>query len=582
MTDRTTAYARLIVDGGKICGRSEYLACKRHLDDMSRGDDYLYTFDAATAERHIELANKLTIGEGNNPRQLKTRGFQNFIIGSLFGWRRKRSRERRYREAYVQMARQNGKSFLAGEMCNDFATFSGYKYGRIFCAATKHEQARIVWDETAKFIESDKNLAELYKIRRYDSTIISLVTQSTIKAIGRDTKSVDGFSSVLSVLDELHAHPNNQLYKLLLDGQVSKDNALTLAITTAGFNLNSFCYEHYQFCKKVLTGAIEKDSLFVFIAELDEDDDIWNPENWAKANPLLLWNDDETLNKDMLARMAEKAIDAREKGGAELVNFLTKSLNRWVTYGGNSYIDADKWRACGCDLRLADMRGRECYLGIDLSSGGDLTSIALVFPPMAGDDKVYIWSHSYLPELRLAEHEQTDDVPYRLWATANQLTLTSGMYGIKLDLKAIIETLQGLLANYNLKIVGVGYDPHNIAGILADLEQILPCDLTEIPQSARSLNDATQDFKLSVDAGIVRYDRKNALLTWSMINAVLNVPNSFGEVKIDKMKGTSRIDACDAIIDAWKLYLSDKDSRKSKGEEALEAWLSALNRGREK
>lgn len=579
--DRTTAYAKLIVEGGKTCGRTEYLACKRHLDDMARGEDYLYTFDAAIAERHIELANKLTIGEGNNPRQLKTRGFQNFIIGSLFGWRRKRSRERRYREAYVQMARQNGKSFLAGEMCNDFATFSGYRYGKIFCTATKQEQANIVWEETAKFIESDRDLAELYKIRKYDRTITSLVTGTTIKAIGRDTKSADGFRSILAVTDELHAHPNNQMYKLMIDGQINVD-ALTLAITTAGFNLNSFCYEHYQFCKKVLTGAIEKDSLFVFIAELDEDDDIWNPENWAKANPLLLWNDDETLNKDMLARMAEKAIDAREKGGAELVNFLTKSLNRWVTYGGNSYIDADKWRACGCDLRLADMRGRECYLGIDLSSGGDLTSIALVFPPMAGDDKVYIWSHSYLPELRLAEHEQTDDVPYRLWATANQLTLTSGMYGIKLDLKAIIETLQSLLASYNLKIIGVGYDPHNIAGILADLEQILPCDLTEIPQSARSLNDATQDFKLSVDAGIIQYDRKNALLTWSVLNAVLNAPNSFGEVKIDKMSKSNRIDAIDAILDAYKLFLTDKDNRNSEGEEALEAWLSALNRGREK
>lgn len=576
--DKTTAYARLIVDGGKTCGRSEYLACKRHLDDMARGEDFPYTFDAATAERHIELANKLTIGEGNNPRPLKTRGFQNFIIGSLFGWRRKRSKSRRYREAYIQMARQNGKSFIAGEMCNDFATFSGYKYGKIFCAATKQEQANIVWEETAKFIESDKDLAELYRIRRYDHTITSRVTESVIKAIGRDTKSADGFRSILSVADELHAHPNNQTYKLLFDGQVSVENALMLAISTAGFNLNSFCYEHYQFCKKILSGAIAKDSLFVFIAELDEDDDIWNPENWAKANPLLLWNGDETLNKDMLARMAEKAIDAREKGGAELVNFLTKSLNRWVTYGGNAYIDADKWRTCGCDLRLADMRGRECYLGIDLSSGGDLTSIALVFPPLAGDDKVYVWSHSYLPELRLAEHEQTDDVPYRLWATANQLTLTSGMYGIKLDLKAVIETLQSLLANYNLQIIGVGYDPHNSAGILADLEQILPCDLTEIPQSARSLNDATQDFKLSVDAGIVRYDKKNALLTWSMLNAVLSVPNSFGEVKIDKMKGTSRIDACDAIIDAWKLYMSDKDSRKSEGEEALAVWLDALKR----
>ncbi len=579
-TDRTTAYAKLIVDGGKICGRSEFLACKRHLDDMQR-KDFEYIFDVDIAERHIELANKLTIGEGTSPRKLSTRGFQNFIIGNIFGWRKKRSKTRRYREAYIQMARQNGKSFIAGAMANDFCTFSGYRYGRILCAATKQEQANIVWDEVDKFIESDKQLSELYKVRKYDRTITSLVTGTTIKAIGRDTKTADGFRSILSIVDEYHAHPTNQLIKLLNDGQINVDDALTLVITTAGFNLNSPCYEHYQFCKKVLSGAIEKESLFVYITEMNEDDDVWLPENWAKANPLLLWNEDDTLNKNMIARMAEKAIDAKEKQGNELVNFLTKSLNQWVTSGGSSYIDAEKWRGCGCDLKLDDMFGRECYLGIDLSSGGDLTSIALVFPPLDNDDKVYIWSHSYLPELRLEEHEKTDDVPYRLWATAGQLTLTSGMYGIKLDLQSVISTLQDVIAKYDLKVIGVGYDPHNASGFLADLESTLPnVDLTEIPQSARSLNDATQDFKLSVEAGIVRYDKHNALLSWSMVNAITSAPNSFGEIKIDKMTQANRIDAVDAIIDAWKLYLSDKNNRKTEGEDALAAWLGAIDRAK--
>ena len=575
--DRTTEYAKLIVDGKKLCGRAEYLACKRHLDDMSR-KKFPYIFDTKTAENHIELANKLTIGEGDNPQQLKTRGFQNFIIGSLFGWRKKNSHLRRYREAYIQMARQNGKSFVAGEICNDFATFSGYQYGRIFCTATKQEQANIVWDEVDKFIESDSDLKELYNIRKYDRTITSLVTGSIIKAIGRDTKSADGFRSLLAIVDEYHAHPNNQMYKLMVDGQVNVDNALTLAITTAGFNLNAPCYEHYRFCKKVLSGAIEKESLFIFITELDDGDDIWNPENWAKANPLLLWNVDGTLNKEMLARMAEKAIDAKEKQGNELINFLTKSLNQWVTWSGGSWLDAEKWRACACDTKLNDMRGRECYLGIDLSSGGDLTSIALVFSPSTDSDTIYIWSVSFMPELRLQEHEKTDDAPYRLWATTGELILTSGMYGIKTDYMAIIATLKNLIDIYDLKLVGCGYDAHNIAGILAQLESIMPCDLTEISQSARSLSDATIDFKQSVEAGLIRYDKQNSLLTWSMVNAVLNAPNSFGEVKIDKVKQTNRIDPCDAIIDAYKLYFEDKNNRRSEGEEALAAWLNITGR----
>lgn len=568
MKDRTTEYARLIVSGGKLCGQAEYQACQRHLQDMA-DKELPYIFDAALAEKHITIANQLTIGEGN-PKPLVTRGFQNFILGSLFGWRRKRSKLRRFREAYIQVARQNGKSFLAGEMCNDFASFGGYHYGRIFCVATKQEQANIVWDEVDKFIESDSDLLELYKIRKYDHRIKSLVTGTEIKAIGRDTKSADGFRSILAVVDEYHAHPTNQMYKLMNDGQVRVDNALTLAITTAGFNLNGPCYEQYQFCKKILSGNVRKDSLFIFIAEMDEDDDIWEPKNWAKANPLNLWNEDNTFHEPMMARMAEKAIDAREKQGNELVNFLTKSLNRWVTYTGGALIDLNRWKACGGRMGLDDMRGRECYLGIDLSSGGDLTSIALLFP--LEDDRLYIWSHSYMPELRLQEHIQSDDAPYGVWKDAGLLTLTSGMYGIKTDYKYIISELADAMATYDLHIVGCGYDSHNASAFLEDLEAVLSCDLTEVKQSARALSDVTIDFQLSVKSGQVCYDEQNALMTWSVVNAVISAPNSFGEIKIDKMTQTNRIDVVDAIIDAWKVWFTNKDDGID-GHAALADWL---------
>lgn len=573
--DRTTEYAKLIVSGNKICGHSEYLACKRHLDDMQRGADFEYVFDTREAERHIDLANMLTIGEGIKSQPLKTRGFQSFIIGSLFGWRKKRSKVRRFREAYIQMARQNGKSFIAGTIANDFATFSGYKYGRVLIAAPKMDQSKIVWKEIQKFIESDVELSDLYRVKEHSATIISKVTGTEIKALGRDTKTLDGFRSNCSIIDEYHSHKTNDMMKLLQDGQITVDGALILAITTAGFNLNSPCYEHYKFCKKVLSGALEKDSLFVFICEMDEGDDIWKAENWAKANPLYLWNEDNTLNQSMIARMAEKAIDAKEKQGAELVNFLTKSLNQWVTTGADSYIDAEKWAACGTDWTLKDMRGRDCYLGIDLSSGGDLTSIALVFP--LEDSKAYIWSKSYMPERRLQEHIQTDDVPYQMWTRQGLLTLTSGLYGIKTDYKLILADMKELIAEYDLNVLGVGYDHHNISGILSDLEDIFDCGLTDIIQSARVLNDATEDFQLSVKAGFVEYDKRNQLLTWSMLNAV-TVSNSFGEIKIDKQSAKNRIDPCDAVIDAWKLYMTNKKNEKPDGEALLEAWLNARRR----
>lgn len=571
--DRTTEYARLVLSGKRICGRSERLAAERHINDM-RDKSSEWIFDVNEAERHIDIANTLTIGEGE-AHALRTRGFQNFIIGSLFGWRRKRSDIRRFREAYVQVGRQNGKSFLAGALANDFATFGGYQYGRIFCTATKQDQANIVWDEVRKFIESDKDLAELYKIKTYDRTITSRVTGTTIKAIGRDTKSADGFRTILAIVDEYHAHPTNQMYKLMMDGQDMVKNALTIAITTSGFNLKSPCYEQYQFCKKVLEGVVQKDSLFVYIAEMDEGDDIWERENWAKSNPLKLFlPDDVTLDEEKLKVVASKAIDAKEKQGEELVNFKTKTLNEWVTYTGGALLDLAAWKLCGSDKTIEDMADCDAFLGIDLSSGGDLTSIALLFP-MASDN-VYIWSHSYMPELRLAEHIKSDDAPYGVWKNQGLITLTSGMYGIKTDYKYIIADLKRIIKQYGIRIIGCGYDAHNAAAFLGDLDEVLDCDITEVKQSARSLNDPTKDFALSVKAGQVSYDKNNALLSWSAANAIVSEPNSFGEIKVDKMTQTNRIDPIDAILDSWKVWFISKQNNSPSGEEALQIWLESL------
>lgn len=567
--DRTTEYAKLVVNKKKIAGRKEYLACERHLQDLKR-KNFDYKFNKELAEKAINIINELVIGEGEEQQKLSTRGFQNFIIGSLFGWVKKKTKERRFREAYIQVGRQNGKSILSGAMANQFATFSGYKLGRIFCAATKQEQANIVWDEIAKFIRSDNDLQEMYKITEHERTIKSFVTGNVIKSLGRDTKSADGFRSILAICDELHAHPNNQMYKLMLDGQINVDGALTLAITTAGFNLNGFCFEQYKFCEKVLEKVIDKESLFIFICEMDKDDDIWDYNNWAKSNPYLLFNSDNTINKDMVARLAEKAIEAKEKGGADLLNFMTKHLNYWVTNGVGGFVDLQKFKECESDLSIENMKGKECYLGIDLSSGGDLTSISLVFP--LEHEKIYIYSHSFMPELRLAEHEKTDDVPYRMWVNKGLLTLTSGAFGVKTDYKFIINHLKELIEKYEIRILEVGYDSHNASVFLQDLD-FLACDLTEIKQSAKSLNDATKDFQLSVKANQLLYDKENDLLKWSIANAT-TTSNSFGEIKIDKQAQKYRIDPVDAVIDAWKIMLVNKNEYSADSE--FDDWFEMI------
>lgn len=577
--DRTTAYAKLVVSGGKIAGKSEFLACKRHLDDLENSKkDFEYFFDVEEAEKYIDIDNELTIGEGEEKQKLETYGFQEFIIGSLHGWKHKKTGYLRFREAYIQIGRQNGKTFLGGAETVNRSGFSNYKEGRIFCAATKQDQALLVWDDVRKFIEADEDLSQLYKVTKSTNTITSRVTGTAIRAIGRDTKTFDGFRSILANVDEYHAHANNQIYKLLQGGQRRVNNALVLAITTAGFNLNGPCYEHYQFCKKVLNGNIKKESLFILICEMDEKDDIWDYNNWAKANPLLLFNRDYTINMEEVKKMAEVAVEVKEKGGQDLLDFMTKWLNIWVTYKGGALVDLAKFKLCECDLTLEDMRGKKCYLGIDLSSGGDLTSIALIFE-MDGD-KRFIHSHSFMPELRLLEHEQTDDAPYRIWVQEKLLTLTSGAFGVKTDYKFIISYLKEIIEQYNLEVVGCGYDNHNASAFLADLD-FLGCDLTEIVQSAKSLNDATVDFQLAIKAGQVMYNKDNELLVWSIVNAT-TTKNSFGEIKVDKLSAEYRIDPVDATIDAWKLCMVNQQKDKYDVNQEVDDFLEMADRLKKK
>lgn len=553
--NRVTQYALDVVEGRITAGKYVKLACQRHLNDLEKSKlaPYRFRFDEEKANRIIEFAETLYIAEGEEKEPLKLADFQAFIFGSLFGWVDKETGYRRFRTSYVQVGRQNGKSLMNGVLGLYCSSFDGYKYGQIYCTATKSEQARIVLNEIVKFIESDPDLQELFKIKMYESTIEALVTNSTIKALGRDTKSIDGFRPYLGIVDEYHAHKDNQMYKLLEGGTGKLKQSLISVITTAGFDLNSPCYELYEYCRKLLEGAYENETQFAYIAQLDKDDDIWDPNNWIKANPLIC------AESDGVERMKDIANKAKEMGGEELRDFMTKRLNIWVQMSDDDYINVENWKKCASDMSLEDMKGKECVVGLDLSSGGDLTSLALEFPlNMDGKRKYFIHSHSFIPKLRLQEHIQTDKAPYDIWLRQGLLTATETLGGVKTDYKYIVSYLKKIKDQYDLKFKAIAYDPHNADAFLQDLSEF-GCDCIEIVQSAKNLNQPTEDFKLEVDAGNVIYNKNNGLLTWSAVNAKLTW-NSFGECKIDKNYRIKRIDPIDAVIDAHKVVLMDKSN----------------------
>lgn len=570
--DRVTRHAHAVVSGHRKAGELHKLACKRHLEDLERQNsaNFPYIWRPEAADEVLQYAETLTIAEGDEPKPVKLLEEQAFDIGCTFGWYRTANNKRRFRRRYKSMGRQNGKTFENGIMGTYIAGFGGYNYGKLFTVATKKRQARLAWEDMQKFITIDPDLNEYFVVKDYKSLIEALETHCTIEALSKEAGLDDGFRSIYSSIDEIHQHKDNKIYKAIYNGTRALPETLVSMITTRGDRLNSFCKEMDDYAVKILKGLATAEDFFVDIYCLDTDDDIWDPDNWIKANPFICAPGNEAL----FEVLKQDAQTARDMGGADLRDFLIKALNMWVENTDDAFINTEKWKKCGTDRTLEDFRGRTCWVGLDLSSGGDLTTMALEFEEP--DDRFYIWSHSFMPRGRLEEHIETDLAPYDLWVEMELITVTGGATDYKNDYKFIIKQLGELVETYDLKIAAIGIDPHNADGILADLEAF-GAPVVIITQSARALNDATVDIQLLVKSESIEYNRNNELMTWSFTNA-RTVRNSFDEIKVDKRPGQQhkRIDPVDAVIDSHAVRIKSRPEEQVDVESELTNYLDMM------
>lgn len=574
MKDRATKHAEDVVSGKVLSGELHKLACQRHLRDLEKQGtpDFPYFWNEKKSESILNFSGMLTIAEGAEPKPVRLFDNQCFDLGAVMGWVKKDG-HRRFRRSYESMARQNGKSFKNGIRGTYIALAGGYNYGKLFTAATKKRQAKIAWDEMMKFIRSDEDLSELFKIQEYKSLITCLETDCTIEALSKEGGLDDGFRSIFCSVDEIHQMKDNSVYKALYNGTRSLPETLVSMITTRGKNLSFFCFEIDSLCQEILYGTQTLDDFFVDIYTIDKDDKPFDRDVWHKANPVLLHPDNPNCKENYKTFQAD-ADTAKAMGGSELADFMVKSLNVWYRNQDNEFIDPKKWLECACDLTLEDFRGAAVYIGLDLSSGGDLTSWTVEIQTRDG---YFIDGHSYMPRGRFEEHIKTDSAPYDVWEKQGLITVTGGYTDFKNDYGFIVRDLREMIAKYEFKVNAIGYDPHNADGILGELER-LGAPLIQVTQSARSLNDATCDIQYLVKSGKYRYNRDNQLIANSFINAV-TVENSFGEIKIDKKPGgkNQRIDPVDAAIDAHFCSLRNQPKKIDVNEE-MKRYLELMNK----
>lgn len=445
-----TTYAEAVLAGDVPAGELVRLACERHMADIKDGHLRGLRFDDDAADRAIAFFTYLKHSKGEwagTPLVLEP--WQQFIVGSLFGWQR--GGTRRFRTAHVEVPRKNGKSTLAAGLGLYLAFFDGEGGAEVYAAATKREQAKIVWAEAKRMVQGSPDISK--RVQALAHNLHQPTTASKFEALGRDADSMDGLNIHAAIVDELHAHPNRDMVDVLETATGSRRQPLIFYITTAGHDQASVCWEKRNYARLVLEGVTDDDTLFAFIATIDKGDAWDNPATWVKANP----NYGVSVKPEDLERKAKRATELPSEQNA----FRRLHLNEW-TEQAERWIDMRQWDTCDATPQIAP--GDTIFCALDMASTIDLS--AAVGLRIASDGYVDVLCRFWRPQDTIIEAEKRDGVPYRQWADEGYLELTEGTMMSDSDIAA---DLLDWVAPY--QVTEFPFDMWNARGAAARIEQ---------------------------------------------------------------------------------------------------------------
>ena len=282
--DPATAYALAVTSGQVVAGRLVRLACERHLRDLETAAErgLVWRPDlAAKVERFFRLLRLPDGAAAGKPFILQP--WQQFVIGSLFGWLRLDG-TRRFRYAYVSVARANGKSPMAAGVGLYGLMADGESGAQVYSAATTRDQAKVIFGDADHMRERSPGFSE--RIVKTVNNLAYLPTGSYFRPLSAEAKTMDGLRVHMALVDEIHEHPNGDVLSKLRTGMKSSQPLLFM-ITTAGFDRLTVCWEEDDNSVRVLEQLIDNDAYFAYVARPDEDDEWTDEACWPKANPSL-------------------------------------------------------------------------------------------------------------------------------------------------------------------------------------------------------------------------------------------------------------------------------------------------------
>jgi phage terminase large subunit-like protein len=427
-----------------LVGELVRLACARSLRDHRVAKKRGLRFDVDKAHHAIEFFRYLRHSKGRwAGKVFELEPWQEFILWELFGWYRADGR-RRFRESYTEVARKNGKTTFAAGIGLYMLAGDREPGAEVYTAATKKDQAKIMHDEAVRMVKSSPELSA--HLETFRDNISSPTTASKYTPLGADSKTEDGLNIHCALIDELHAHPNGDLYQVLDTATAARKSPLIFAITTAGADETSFCFAQREYASSVLGGAITDDTLFALIFAIDEKDDWRDARIWPKANPNL----GVTIEIDELADQVKQATQSPRKQNA----IRRLRLNEWMR-STTRYLDLAAWDACRgkpMPIELEQLHaGDLCYAGLDLSTNDDVTAFVALFPPAEDAGTWDVVCRFWIPEDGLVERVRTHKVPYDVWEREGWVTVTAGNV---IDYRRVREDIEELLKPYRTHEIG--------------------------------------------------------------------------------------------------------------------------------
>lgn len=462
------------------------------------------------------------------------------MLWNIFGWKNADG-TRRFRYAYIEIARKNGKTALSAGIGLYMLFADGESRPEVYSAATVKDQAKICFSDAVEIVKATdlKNYLTPYR-----NSIVYELKGGTMKPpLSSDYGTHDGLNPSCGIIDEFHAHKDSGMFDVIKSAFGARRQPLMFIITTAGFDKSGVCYAYRENVIKVLRGVNEDDSLFGIIYTLDDKSEWDDPKMWIKANPNL----GVSLSADYLA---DQVKDAKNRPEA-VRNVMTKNVDLWVD-AERTWILDDVWQKCIGTTDPADLKSCACWGGLDLSNVSDITAYVLLFHE---NDRFQLLPHFWIPEEKMLEKVRKENINYDKWVAEGYVTVTPGNV---IDYDFVKADILRIVADYDLRTSA--YDRWNASQTIIDLQnEGMECN--PFGQGYGSTSAPTKEFEKLVLTGKIEHFG-NPVLRW-MLASTLVKTDPAGNIKPDKEKSTQKIDGIVAAIMAlgeWMTAQADDES----------------------